>query len=136
MDRFDGAIVVLRRHGCLKWKRRGALTTLRSLLSLISILVDRNRTDQEKNMAITSAIRYRGFVLDCEPDKRQGTRFVAQVIISHEAGQALDEYAFHDLWSADSAALAISYAKAWGRHWVDDYFQKTDLCGQLDKHPM
>ena len=68
-------------------------------------------------MAITNAIRYKGFFLDCEPIRQGNACFVAQVIITRESGQALDEYAFHELWVARAAADAVSFAKAWGREW-------------------
>lgn len=72
-------------------------------------------------MAITNAIRYKGFVLDCEPVKKDDASFAAQCIISREDGQALDEYAFSDLCVTVSAPLAVTFAKAWGRHWVDEH---------------
>lgn len=74
-------------------------------------------------MAITNAIRYRGFVLDCEPLKKDESCYAAQVIISREVGLVLDEYAFPDLCMAQSAQVAVSFAKAWGRHWVDEHSQ-------------
>ncbi|KQV54793.1 MULTISPECIES: hypothetical protein [unclassified Duganella] len=77
-------------------------------------------------MAITNAIRYKGFFLDCEPIRQGNACFVAQVIITRESGQALDEYAFHELWMARAAADAVSFAKAWGREWIDDHLQAAD----------
>jgi hypothetical protein len=85
-------------------------------------------------MAITNAIRYKGFFLDCEPVKQGNACFVAQVIITRECGQALDEYAFHDLWVASAAADAVSFAKAWGREWIDEYLQEADACARLSVH--
>lgn len=72
-------------------------------------------------MSITNAIRYKGYVLDCEPVKNDEASFVAQVIISREAGKALDEYAFPGLCVMASAPDAVTFAKAWGRHWVDEH---------------
>lgn len=74
-------------------------------------------------MSITNAIRYRGYVLDCEPLRKDESSFVAQVTISREAGNALDEFAFCDLCTTGTAPLAVSFAKAWGRHWVDEHKQ-------------
>lgn len=72
-------------------------------------------------MTIHNAIRYRGFILDCEPVRKDDACYVAQVIISREAGQALDEHVFQELCVTSSAPVAVSYAKAWGRHWVDEH---------------
>lgn len=72
-------------------------------------------------MTITNAIRYKGYVLDCEPLKKNETCFIAQVIISRESGQVLSEFAFSDLCISRSAPVAVSIAKAWGRHWVDEH---------------
>lgn len=72
-------------------------------------------------MAITHAIKYKGFVLDCEPVVKDAACFVAQVTISREVGQALVEFAFPDLCVTQSAPIAVSFAKAWGRHWVDEH---------------
>jgi len=72
-------------------------------------------------MSIHSAIRYRGFILDCEPVRRNDSCFVAQVTISREAGQAMDEHFFPELCVTESAPVAVSYAKSWGRHWVDEH---------------
>ena len=85
-------------------------------------------------MAITNAMRYKGFSLDCAPVKEGNACFVAQVIITHESGAALDEYAFHDLWVAKAAADAVSFAKAWGRAWIDAHLQETDACAGLGVH--
>jgi hypothetical protein len=35
--------------------------------------------------------------------------------------QALDEYTFPDLCVTASAPVAVSFAKAWGRNWVDEH---------------
>jgi len=72
-------------------------------------------------MTIHSAIRYKGFILDCEPSRKSDTCYVAQVVISRVAGQALDEHAFLDLCFKSSAPDAVSFAKAWGRHWIDEH---------------
>ena len=85
-------------------------------------------------MAITNAIRYKGFFLDCEPVKQGNACFVAQVIITRECGLALDEYAFHDLWVARASADAVSFAKAWGREWIDDHLQQADTSARLSVH--
>jgi len=71
-------------------------------------------------MTITSAIRYKGYVLDCEPLKKDETCFIAQVIISRESGAVLSEFAFPDLCFTKSAPVVVTIAKAWGRHWVDE----------------
>ena len=85
-------------------------------------------------MAITNAIRYKGFFLDCEPAKMGNACFVAQAIITREYGLALHEYAFHDLWVACAAADAVSFAKAWGREWIDDQLQQADASVRLSVH--
>jgi hypothetical protein len=72
-------------------------------------------------MSIHTAIRYRGFILDCEPVRKDDHSYVAQVTISREAGQAMDEHVFPELYVTDSAPVAVSYAKTWGRHWVDEH---------------
>lgn len=82
-------------------------------------------------MAITNAIRYRGFVLDCEPVKKGESSFAAQVIISRQVDLSLDEYAFHDLCVAVSVPVAVTFAKAWGRHWVDEHLQGAGKGGDL-----
>lgn len=85
-------------------------------------------------MSLTNAIRYKGYFLDCEPAQQGEARFIAQVIISHETGQALAEYAFHDLRITEAAAEAVSFAKAWGRHWVDEHIQQADLSTGIGVH--
>jgi len=87
-------------------------------------------------MAITNAIRYKGFFLDCEPVKQGNACFVAQVIITRESCQILDEYAFHDLWVARAAADAVSFAKGWGREWIDEHLQEAGACAGVSVNPM
>lgn len=85
-------------------------------------------------MAITNAIRYRGYFLDCEPLKQDEFCYVAQVTIAREAGNALDEYAFRELWVAKASADAVTFAKAWGRQWIDEHLQQADAGAGLGVH--
>lgn len=70
-------------------------------------------------MAFHNAIKYRGYTLDCEPVRWNDDCYIAQVTISREAGEGLDEYEFPNLCIRNSAPSAAQYAKAWGRQWVD-----------------
>jgi hypothetical protein len=70
-------------------------------------------------MAFHNAFKYRGYTLDCEPVRRSDACFIAQVVISREAGEALDEYSFPNLCIRNSAPSAAQFAKDWGRQWVD-----------------
>jgi len=70
-------------------------------------------------MAFHNAIKYRGSTLDCEPVMWSEGCFIAQVIISREAGEHMDEYSFPNLCVSDSAPSAAQFAKAWGREWID-----------------
>lgn len=70
-------------------------------------------------MAFHNAIKYRGYTLDCEPVRWSDECFIAQVVISREAGAALDEYSFPNLCIRNSAPSAAQFAKDWGRQWVD-----------------
>lgn len=70
-------------------------------------------------MAFHNAIKYRGYTLDCEPVRWNDTCFIAQVTISREAGEDLDEFSFPNLCIRETAPSAAQFAKAWGREWVD-----------------
>lgn len=85
-------------------------------------------------MAITNAICYKGFVLDCAPVELDVDSFAARCIISRESGDGLDEHAFTDLCSSTSAPLAVSFAKTWGRHWVDEHGKESDTWAGLRVH--
>lgn len=83
-------------------------------------------------MVITDAIRYRGFFLDCELVKQGSACCVAQFIITHKSGAALDEYAFHE-HDGEALADALSPAKAWGE-WFGERLQEADACAGLGVH--
>jgi hypothetical protein len=70
-------------------------------------------------MTIHAAVRYKGYLLDCAPVERSDHAFVSQVVISREDDQAVVEHRFSDLSVEDGNQAAVSYAKLWGRHWVD-----------------
>jgi hypothetical protein len=80
-------------------------------------------------MSIHSAVRYKGYILDCEPLRRSDSSYVAQVVISWEAGQDLTERIFPELSVENSTQAAVSFAKAWGRHWIDEHGRGAALTG-------
>jgi hypothetical protein len=82
-------------------------------------------------MTIHAAVKYKGFLMDCAPVMRDDHAFVAQVVISREDNHAVREHTFSDLSVENATQAAISFAKSWGRHWIDLHGAEFDKFGQL-----
>lgn len=72
-------------------------------------------------MVTKHGIKYRGFLLHCDPMPMADGRFGAQVVIATEEGYEHVERSFPALGYFSAEEEAVAYAKEWGKSWVDDH---------------
>ena len=72
-------------------------------------------------MTTRHGMRYKNFVLLCDPKHLADGRFGAQVAVADEDGSRLVEQLFPAQEPFATADDAVEHAKAWGKKWADEH---------------
>ena len=72
-------------------------------------------------MTTKHGMRYKNFILRCDPVPAADGRFAAQASVANEDGAALVERLSPALGHFASEAEAIDHAREWGKKWADDH---------------
>ena len=72
-------------------------------------------------MTTKHGMRYKNFILLCDPKHLADGRFGAQVAVADEEGVRLIEHPFPAQDPFATEDEAVEYAKAWGKTWADEH---------------